>query len=199
MYDIFQLDKKDREMSILEYIKEQDLVWQPSFSGKLGSGLVGYRGALIIEEGKQISPDRKLPPKIQAKQVILIADDTKIKFFSSELESILDFEPFFEKYKAFFTPESLVILYVTDLNKNGSFVYEDVNINAYVLDESSVWNELLELADLEKSTLKKLSSEDKIEAVYEGLLEVDCAETAMSFEQILNLKGESSKKIMGAV
>jgi len=68
-----------------------------------------------------------------------------------------------------------------------------------VLDESSVWNELLELADLEKSTLKKLSSEDKIEAVYEGLLEVDCAETDMSFEQILNLKGESSKKIMGAV
>ncbi|MBD3794705.1 MAG: hypothetical protein IE881_01960 [Epsilonproteobacteria bacterium] len=122
--------------------------------------MIGYRGALIIEEGKQNSPDRKLPPKIQAKQVILIADDTKIKFFSSELESILDFKPFFEKYKAFFTPESLVILYVTDLNKNGSFVYEGVNINAYVLDESSVW---------------------------------------MSFEQILNLKGESSKKIMGAV
>lgn len=51
-------------MSILEFMKENDLAWQPSFSGELSQGLVGYRGALIIEAGKQLSPDRVLPPKI---------------------------------------------------------------------------------------------------------------------------------------
>lgn len=51
-------------MSILEFMKENDLAWQPSFSGELSRGLVGYSGALIIEAGKQLSPDRVLPPKI---------------------------------------------------------------------------------------------------------------------------------------
>lgn len=186
-------------MSILQFIKENDLAWQPSFNGELGDGLVGYRGALIVEEGKQLSPDRKLPPKVQAKQVLLVADDAKVTFFASELESILHFEAFFEKYKAYFTPETLVILYVTDLDKNGTFTYEGVAIHAYSLAESSVWNELLDLSGLDKGDLKKLDNKKKIEVLYEGLMEADCSATAMSFEEVLSYKGESSKKIMGAV
>ena len=87
-------------MSILQFIKENDLAWQPSFNGELAQGLVGYRGALIVEEGKQLSPDRKLPPKVQAKQVLLVSSAEKVMFFAAELESILHFEAFFEKYKA---------------------------------------------------------------------------------------------------
>lgn len=186
-------------MSILQYIKENDLAWQPSFNGDLGNGLIGYRGALIVEEGKQLSPDRKLPPKIQAKQVLLVADDSKMTFFASELESILHFEAFFNKYKAYFAPETLVILYVTDLDKNGTFTYDGVTINAYSLDESSVWNELLDLSGLDKGELKKLDNKKKIEVLYEGLLSADCGAKSMNFEEILSHKGESSKKIMGAV
>ena len=186
-------------MSILQFIKENDLAWQPSFNGELSQGLVGYRGALIVEEGKQLSPDRKLPPKVQAKQVLLVSSAEKVMFFAAELESILHFEAFFEKYKAFFTSETLVVLYVTDLDKNGTFTYEGVTINAYSLAESSVWNELLELSGLGKDELKKLVNKTKIEVLYEGLLKTDCAAKAMSFEEVLSYKGESSKKIMGAV
>ena len=186
-------------MSLLQFIKENDLAWQPSFNGELSKGLVGYRGALIVEEGKQLSPDRKLPPKVQAKQVLLVANETKVTFFAAELESILHFEAFFEKYKAFFTSETLVVLYVTDLDKNGTFTYEGVTINAYSLAEGSVWNELLELSGLGKDELKKLDNKTKIEVLYEGLLKTDCAAKAMSFEEVLSYKGESSKKIMGAV
>jgi hypothetical protein len=96
-------------MSILQFIKENDLAWQPSFNGELSSGgLVGYRGALIVEEGKQLSPDRKLPPKVQAKQVLLVSNEANVTFFAAELESILHFEAFFEKYKSFFTSETLI-------------------------------------------------------------------------------------------
>jgi hypothetical protein len=48
----------------IEFIKENALDWQPSFNGMINDTLHGY------EEGKQISPDRKLPPKIQAKQIM---------------------------------------------------------------------------------------------------------------------------------
>jgi hypothetical protein len=154
---------------------------------------------MIIEEGKQLSPDRKLPPKIQAKQVIMINDANKIKFIACELESIEHFEPMFEKYKEFFSDDGLNLLYVTDLNKNGTFTYEGVKFTAFVLDESSVWNELVEMASLEKGRLKKMSSEEKIEALYEGLLDTDCEEAPKTFDEILGLKGTSSKKLMGAV
>jgi hypothetical protein len=184
----------------IEFIKENALDWQPSFNGMINDTLHGYRGALIIEEGKQISPDRKLPPKIQAKQVIMISEGEYIKFVSCELESFDDFLPMFAKYKAFFTPESLNLLYVTDLDGNGTFEYEGIKFTAFSLSESSVWNELLELADLDKGDMKRLKkNEEKIEKVYEELLATNVEEASKTYEEMCDLKGESSKQIMGAV
>lgn len=184
---------------VFDYIKENELAWQPSFNGELSGGLTGYRGALIVEEGKALSPDRKLPPKIQARQVIMISDSDVIKFFTCELESFNHFAPMFEKYKDFFSPEGLYLLYVTDLDGNGTFEYEGIKFTAFMLDESSVWNELVELADLDKGDLKKMGAEEKIEAVYEELLETDVEEASKTYEQMCELIGESSKQLMGAV
>lgn len=184
----------------IEFIKENELDWQPSFNGMISDTLHGYRGALIVEEGKQISPDRKLPPKIQARQVIMVSEGDSIKFISCELESFDHFVPMFEKYKAFFTPESLNLLYVTDLDGNGTFEYEGIKFTAFSLSESSVWNELLELADLEKSDMKRLKkNEEKIEKLYDELLSTDVEEASKTYEEMCELKGISSKQIMGAV
>jgi hypothetical protein len=184
---------------IMEYIKSNELDWQPSFNDVLDNGLNGYRGALIVEEGKQLSPDRKLPPKIQLKQVIMVSDDSGIKLLACELESFNHFKSMFEKYKDFFTPDSLNILYVTDLDGNGTFTYEGVEFTAIMLDESSVWNELLEVADLEKGDMKKLSPSEKIEKMYDELLDADVKEAAKTYEEMCELIGESSKQLMGAV
>jgi hypothetical protein len=185
--------------TIIDFMKENELAWQPSFTGELDNGLMGYRGAMIVEEGKQISPDRKLPPKIQAKQVILVTDE-KIKFLTCELESFNDFKPMFEKFGSFFTPEGKYVLYVTDLDGNGTFEYEGITFTAISLDESSVWNEILELVDLEKSDMKRLKKqEEKIEAVYDEVLDADLDEGTKTFDEMLELVGESSKQLMGAV
>ena len=185
--------------SVMEYVKNNELDWQPSFNDTLSDGLNGYRGALIVEEGKQLSPDRKLPPKIQLKQVIMVSDDSGIKFLTCELESFNHFVPMFEKYKEFFTPDSVNVLYVTDLDGNGTFTYEGVEFTAIMLDESSVWNEILELADLEKGDMKKLNASEKIEKVYEEILDNDVKEDTKTFDEMCELIGESSKQLMGAV
>lgn len=183
----------------IQYIKANELEWQPSFNGDLSDGLHGYRGALIVEAGKQLSPDRQLPPKIQARQVIMISDN-KIKFFACELESFNHFAPMFEKFKDYFTPDGLNILYVTDLDADGTFEYEGIKFTAFMLDESSVWNELLELANLDKSDMKKLKkNEEKIEKLYEELLETDIEEDSKTYDEMCDLVGESSKQLMGAV
>lgn len=183
----------------VEFLKENELAWQPSFQGELSDGTFGYRGALIVEPGKQISPDRKLPPKIQAKQVITIVDGT-MKFLACELESFHDLAPMVEKYKDFFSSEGLYLLYVTDLEKAGTFEYEGITFTAFPLDESSVWNELLDLADLDKSDMKKLKKqEEKIEAVFEELESADVTEGSKTYDEMLTFVGESSKQLMGAV
>lgn len=186
--------------TIIDYMKENELTWQPSFSGELSDGLYGYRGAMIVEEGKALSPDRKLPPKIQAKQVIMVNEGDAVKFFTCELDSFNDFKPMFEKYGQFFNAGSINVLYVTDLEGEGTFEYEGVKFTAFPLDESSVWNEILDLAELEKSDMKSLKKqEEKIEKLYEEICDADIDEAEKSFEQMCELIGESSKQLMGAV
>ncbi len=184
----------------IEFIKENELAWQPSFQGDLSDGTYGYRGALIVEPGKQISPDRKLPPKIQAKQVIMITEGETIKFFAAELESFHHLAPMMEKYKGFFVAGGLYLLYVTDLEKAGTFEYEGVKFTALPLDESSVWNELLDLADLDKSDMKAIKDQEgKIEALYDELKDADVEEASKTYDEMLTFVGESSKQLMGAV
>jgi hypothetical protein len=184
----------------LEYIKENNLAWQPSFNGSLSDDLSGYRGALIVEEGKQLSETRKMPPKIQAKQVIMVSKEEKIGFFTCELESFDHFEPFFEKYGSFLTEDGIYVLYVTDLEGTGTFQYNGITFTAFPLDESSVWNEILELADLEKGDMKRLKKqEEKIETLYDEISDADITEETKSYEAMQGLKGESSKQLMGAV
>jgi len=55
-----------------EFIKANGYEWQPSFNGAVSETINAYRGALIIEEGKKLSETKVMPPKAQAKQVIML-------------------------------------------------------------------------------------------------------------------------------
>lgn len=186
-------------MTILEYIKSNTLDWQPSFNGEIASGVSAYRGSLVIEEGKQLSADRTLPPKVLAKQVILVSQEGKVKFFTCEMESFAHLEAFVIKYKEYFTSDSIIVLYVGDLDDNGTFEYEGIKFTAITLHESSVWNEIIEVASLDKGDLKKMSAEEKIEALYDAMKSADIDEKERTYEQMKALQGKSNKQLMGAV
>ena len=182
-----------------EYIKENKLEWQPSFNGSISSSLNAYRGALIVEEGKKLSETKVMPPKAQAKQVIMISENDKVKFFACELETFNHFEQFFEEYKNFFDKESIIILYVIDLDGNGIFEYEGIKFNAIMLYENSVWNEVLDFVSLEKNDLKKLSNEDKLITIYDQLTNLEKENINKTYEEMKNLIGNTKKSLMGAV
>lgn len=129
----------------------------------------------------------------------MVAKDDKIKFFACELESFIHFEPFFEKYGEFFAPDSVNLLYVIDLDDGGVFEYKGIKFTAFVLDESSVWNEVLEYTSLEKGDLKKLSSEEKIEKVYDEALATPSDAVNKTVDEMKSLIGETKKALMGAV
>ena len=143
--------------NVQNFIYDNNLQWQASFNESTDKSAYAYRGSLVITPGKVLSADKQLPPKATATQVILTSNSDKIDFIACELETLDFFEPFVERYKEVLSPDGLYLLFVTDLDADGKFEYEGFTFYAFALDESSVWNELLDHADLSKGDLKKLS------------------------------------------
>jgi hypothetical protein len=184
----------------LDFIYDNNLQWQASLKGATSvAGRLGYRGALIITEGKVLSADKQLPPKATLKQALIIADEEKFLFMAGELETFESFEPLIEKYKSVLTPETLITLFVVDLDANVMFEYEGLHIYAYALDESSVWNELVDYADLSKGDLKKLSAEEKLDALYDELKNTNLILVEKSYEEAKTLQNNDKKTLFGAV
>jgi hypothetical protein len=185
--------------TVQSFIYDNNLQWQASFSDKTDKYGYGYRGSLVITPGKVLSADKQLPPKATATQVILVTDTDKIDFIACELETLDFFEPFVERYKEVLSPDGLYLLFVTDLDADGKFEYEGFTFYAFALDESSVWNELLDHADLSKGDLKKLSAEEKIDTVYDEIKSSTLRISDKSYEDIKALQSSEGKVLFGAV
>ncbi|MEA2046926.1 MAG: hypothetical protein U9O64_00605 [Campylobacterota bacterium] len=66
--------------------------------------------------------------------------------------------------------------------------YEGITINAFALDESSVWNELISHADLDKKELKRMKAEDKLDTLYDALKDAKLYAKKMSYEEACKLR-----------
>ncbi|MEJ2500228.1 MAG: hypothetical protein P8Y65_03725 [Campylobacterales bacterium] len=185
--------------TVQSFIYDNNLQWQASFSDKTDKYAYGYRGSLVITPGKVLSADKQLPPKATATQVILVTDSDTVDFIACELETLDFFEPFVERYKEVLSPDGLYLLFVTDLDADGKFEYEGFTFYAFSLDESSVWNELLDHADLSKGDLKKLSAEEKIDTVYDEIKSSTLRISDKSYEDIKALQSSEGKVLFGAV
>lgn len=184
---------------VKDFIYDNNLQWQASFSDNTDNYGFAYRGSLVITPGKVLSADKQLPPKATATQVILVSGSTHIDFIACELETFDFFEPFVERYKEILDPAGLYILFVTDLDADGKFEYEGFTFYAFALDESSVWNELLDHADLSKGDLKKLSAAEKIDTVYDEIKGSTLRISEKSYADVKALQSADGKMLFGAV
>lgn len=185
--------------SVQDFIYSNNLQWQASFNGATQKYDYGYRGSLIITPGKVLSADKQLPPKATATQIIVVSDSEKIDFLACELETLDFFEPFVARYKEVLVTEGLYILFVTDLDSDGKFTYDGFTFYAFALDESSVWNELLDYADLSKGDLKKLSAIEKIDTVYDEIKTTQLRISEKSYDEVKAAKNGAGKTLFGAV
>ncbi|MBA3025114.1 MAG: hypothetical protein FP820_01750 [Sulfurimonas sp.] len=162
----------------IDYIYENELQLQPSFKGELGvPGRFGYRGELTVTS-----------TKIIIKHAIVISNADEALLFAAELEDFANFEASFECYKKILTPNTLVTLFVGNLLSNVVFEYKGVTVYAFALDESSVWNELVDYADLDKKELKRMSAEDKLDNLYDGIKNANLYVEKKTYEEACALK-----------
>lgn len=163
----------------IEYIYENELQTQPSFKGELGvPGRLGYRGELLISTGS----------KTMLKHAIVVSDKETILLFAAELNNFDDFQTMFETYKSLFNADSIITLFVNNLISDSVFEYEGTTIYAFALDESSVWNELISYAELDKRELKRMSAEEKLDALYNELKTSTLYASKKTYEETCALK-----------
>ncbi len=186
-------------MSIKDYIAENNLEWMIVYNDPTNSYKYAYRGCLVVIEGKVITADKSLPPKEIVKQVLMATNNDTIDFLACELQTINNFERFFAKYKDYFSPDGKYLLFISDINNKGKFVYEGITFYAYALDESSVWNDLIDLADLSKGDLKKMSDKEKIDAVCDEMKRTNLRIADKTYEEIKSFQTAQGKLSFGAV
>ena len=184
---------------VQDFIYENNLQWQASYNDKTDSYGYAYRGSLVITPGKVLSADKQLPPKATATQVILVSGSQDIDFIACELETFDFFEPFVERYKEVLKSEGLYLLFVTDLDGDGKFEYDGFTFYAFSLDESSVWNELVDQADLSKGELKKMSPAEKIDAVYDEIKRTALRIPEKTYDEVKAMQNSEGKVLFGAV
>ncbi|MBL8447228.1 MAG: hypothetical protein JNJ44_07425 [Zoogloeaceae bacterium] len=156
-----------REISML--LKDYDqrgLLINLNFIEPAGPAMFGFRGDMVLVEGEVADASgRRRPPTSTVRQAVVLADAEKLKFVSAWLDDLAKLPLFLDRYGVDFAADLAAVFFVANI-RDPLVVEEGGRQIALVpLLDGMVWNELLDLAALEKGDLKGQSSGQKISTV----------------------------------
>jgi hypothetical protein len=155
-------------------------------------GRYGFRGELALKFAQQFA-DEKRPPEMTADQVIAMANagEPAIAVLACYLHSFEYLKTLREVLDGLLSPSGKYFLFCNNIDLLSKYTVELDGIPFYILpiDESTVYNELLELLYLEKSELKKASTAGKTDKVADAALKFDGKFEQITFEQGLERMG----------
>lgn len=151
-----------------------------------------FRGELAVE-----FPPAKMgvvgPPTILAQQVIATArrGEPGLRFFAGGLHNFAWLKPMSEVLSGCLWPDGRYFAFCNNIELDEAYRIEldGATWNVLPLDESSVYIELLELADLERNDQKKLSPAGKVEKLVEELSGFKRRYETISYERGLEVMG----------
>ncbi len=149
-------------------------------------GRFGFRGEIALKFAPQFA-DEKRPPELTTEQVIAVADagSPTIPFLAAYLQSFEHLEALAAVLQGKLTPEGKYFAFCNNIDLLSKYRVEIGGAPFYVLplDESTVYNELLELLNLDKTTLKKSSVGGKTDAVANAALKFEAKFDPITFAQ----------------
>jgi hypothetical protein len=98
-------------------------------------------------------------------------------------------------YKSDFSPQMQAIIYVVDLTEPLQVELEGIGFALVPMQEGITWNELLDVAGLDKRELKKLSSADKVYAVWDELRGFSAKGSKVSMAEALTRTDAARKRV----
>jgi truncated hemoglobin YjbI len=155
-------------------------------------GRFGFRGELALRFAAKLA-DEARPPELTCDQVIAIADkgNAKLPFFAGYLLSFEHLKDVAEALGDTLSPEGKYFLFCNniDLSKKYQVPYGSATFYVLPIDESTVYNELLELLYLEKGDLKKLDTAGKTDKVADAALKFSGKFEPLTYEDGLKVMG----------
>jgi len=156
------------------------------------AGRFGFRGELAIKFAPQVA-DEARPPEITCDQVMAIAQEGSkgIPFFTGYLLSFGYLNMLVEALGDTLVPEGKYFVFCNNIDLLKKYQVNMGGATFFILplDESTVYNELLELLRLEKGDLKKLDTASKLDVVADKALKFSASYPVITYEEGLALMG----------
>ena len=156
------------------------------------AGRVGFRGELALRFAPKLA-DEARPPELTCDQVMACSSvgDKSIPFFAGYLLSFEHLKDVAEVLGDTLSAGGKYFLFCNniDLSKKYQVPYKGAMFYVLPLDESTVYNELLELLYLEKTELKKKDTAGKLDAVADAALKFDVTFDVITYAEGLELMG----------
>jgi hypothetical protein len=171
---------------LLENLNTQKLLTITSVLGATGKAdHYAFRGDLVLKEGelREGSERDRKPPEIVIHQSVVLASAEKFLFVSGLLYQLEQLPMFAEKYRDAFNSDTIIIFYVENIKQNLLVEHQGLTFKCVPYGDGMIWNELLDLLYLEKSDLKGLSAEEKVDTVFDAAGSFDIKTSPISFKE----------------
>jgi len=159
-----------------------------------------YRGDLVLELGEVGDAlGHRKPPVSTIKNTIVLAENNKIKLYVGSLDELTLLPKVLDYYQPDFAPDVRVIMFVVNINKPLVIELGGLNIVAIGMQEGLIWNELIDIAALDKGDFKGQSATEKIVTVHKALLDYKAKGDKVSFDEALTRTVELKRAGRGPV
>ena len=155
-------------------------------------GRFGFRGEMALRFAPKLA-DEARPPELLCGQTFAIANvgEKHLPFFAGYLLSFEYLKDVAEVLGDTLSAGGKYFLFCNniDLSKKYQVPYKGAMFYVLPIDESTVYNELLDLFYLEKNDLKKKDTAGKLDAVADAALKFDITFDTMTYAEGLVLMG----------
>lgn len=155
-------------------------------------GRFGFRGELALRFAPQLA-DEARPPLLLCGQAMAIANvgEKHLPFFAGYLLSFEYLKDVADVLGDTLSAGGKYFLFCNniDLSKKYQVPYKGAMFYVLPIDESTVYNEMLDLLYLEKNDLKKKDTSGKLDAVANAALKFDITFDVITYEEGLALMG----------
>ena len=155
-------------------------------------GRIGFRGELALRFAPKMA-DEARPPELTCDQVIAVAQEgsDKLPFFAGYLLNFAHLKDVAEVLGNTLSAGGKYFLFCNNIDLSKKYQVALGGAVFYVLpiDESTVYNELLELLYLERTELKKLDTAGKTDRVADAALKFNTSFETITYAQGLALMG----------
>ena len=155
-------------------------------------GRVGFRGELALRFAPKLA-DEARPPELLCAQAMAVAQvgEKHLPFFAGYLLSFEYLKDVAETLGDALSAGGKYFLFCNniDLSKKYQVPYKGAMFYVLPIDESTVYNELLDLFYLEKNDLKKKDTAGKLDAVADAALKFDITFDTITYAEGLALMG----------